>query len=239
MDEKLTQKIRNLNALANQPGTQAEAEQAASALVRLMVRHGLTDADVQEALKTNGGIVTTTFDFAQKDPRPEFRQIILQSLCRSMTSEVIFSYDLSTCAIVGPEYESAVILSLFDYLVQAVRRMTQDEWYKQRAIIQKFGFPLTVKVRDEWIFSHRVGMASTISERLREEAKKEREEVVHSSDMALVPIDPRTKTVEVLHKQFPGMTKSDMLDVSLVGAAFDKGRKRGEDVSLNPQLGNT
>jgi hypothetical protein len=200
--ESVIEKVKKLMALADNAGTEAEAELAFEKAQALMVKHAISELQLTPAEREK--IVERRIDLPQRDEIRRAKLLLFNELCRANRCQSLSSSRSQT--VIGFKSDVDFVEMLFasvmiQYAGERTRawkayRAETDEWDRVSRHIWVNAFA--------WAYAQRVG------QRLREAARRE----VESQDAAapgtaLVLVDRAKEAEDWMHEQYPRLkTKS-------------------------------
>lgn len=221
MDDRLTDKIRKLLAMAEHPNSnENEAAIALQKAQKLLFENNLTRADIKDTdgPSTPAGIgkldITESVGF-------RWKPVLMNALARNNLCRVIRSSHNNTIHVFGTYDNVLAVMEMYHWIVPELERMAMKGWtaYKadgtgrERAQTWKYGFFL--------------GATDTIERRLAETMR----EFETGQGHALVPINKALVT-DAVKRVFPHLKTSYSSSRSYDGRMA--GRQAGNNINLRP-----
>ena len=220
-------KIAKLKTLAERPGTPEEAVAAIAAIQRLMLKHNMSEAQVDGATRNDErGFVKEEYDIGAA---MIWRRLLLISIARYTFCEVVFAYSGRGANIIGEKHNIAAVKGLYEYLVDAVMRLADESWDK----LDRWDRD-NAKVR-RWKNAFRIGAGDALRRRLKEQFEAQKKEAGESSVNALVVVNNaalRTAVKEFFPRIQSSKTQPGMSD----GNGYGAGLVAGRSVNLAKQI---
>lgn len=223
--EGIIDRIAKLKGLAANPGTEAEAAAAVAAIQKLMLKHDLTDFDVEQAkqtLRSSLGMMIINV------PAANWRRVLINSIGAVSRVQVVFSIPETAVSIFGEHQHCLAAKGLYEYLAAVCDRIAVEQWWEQPAAVRR------ATTRRIWCNAFRVGMAERLSQRLREEYNRALAEENHGAALVVVYRDSINdyiqKTMGPTAPVQIGASHSDR-------RAKERGFAAAEHVSLAKQIG--
>lgn len=220
------EKVGKLKALADAGGTEAEAAAAVAALQRLMIRHDISEYEVERAGKQE----RSRYEVRQVQvPAAEWRRTLLDGIAR--TSLVYCATDRSHSGLgaflVGETQHVTAVIGMYEYLAATLDRLAQEAFWempyheRKQTTMRRFGN------------AFRTGATRRIIERLMEAFQQE---TAGSTGSALV-VRTQDEGREALFQQ-TGLRSSTHVTRQTVSDAnaFARGVEAGGSISLAKQL---
>ncbi len=201
--DELLARLARIEALAERAGTLAEAEAAAAALSRLLLRHNLSLAEVGEHRDRAdaGGVTAREHRLANG---AAWRHYLLHALAQTHLCRAI-RHKGDRATLVGHPHNLAVVTDLYRWLSAAIERLANRTWaarLERRAAElllaappetqTRFADALAAATRDmpakrAWLTAFRTGAVDGIWRRLLDERRKLEAETAPDR-WALVPL---------------------------------------------------
>lgn len=218
-------KLANLKALASQPGTADEAAAALAAIQRLMMRHDISEvelASIGEAEREP--VAQEDYDLGSSYT---WRKILLVTLAKSGNCQVMFAARGSGAHIFGRKHNTAVVIGMYEYLIQAINRLADEGWSRADLYTKR-----TEHARG-WKNAFRVGATKTICERI----DAQRKEVVASEGGSALVVADDAAARSALVKAFPQSRSRTARAAGNSADGVAAGVVAGGGVSLDGQVG--
>lgn len=215
--------IAKIQRLAENGGTPEEAAVAASKVQQLLLKHGLSMAQID----LDAGAPTLSGYGHQKYAcSGSWKQSLLNSVAKNNDCRVV-GLDRGVVDIVGHTDNVDGVLSLFEWLCEELDRLVDLAWRLGGPHEDDYGRPYAPR---PWKSSYREGAVQTINKRLTEE-RRLREQALKgtSSSTALIAIDQ--KVTDVTRELYPNIrTKYRRINR---GAGYASGARDAAGMSLN------
>src|SRR5690606_19113532 len=115
-----------IKALIERPSTEGEAAAAMAALQKLMLKHNLTQFDIDAAGQEQGnGYLHEEFNLGTT---MSWRKHLINAIARATFCDVVFPPKGATRFLIGEEHNLIVVREMYEYLVEAVMRLADEEW---------------------------------------------------------------------------------------------------------------
>lgn len=225
--DSIMKRLAHLKALADNPGTEAEATEAVAAIQRLIRKHNLSEAQVNAAQRK-----TSDYEMLEIPgfPAAEWRRTILSALVKTTQCVVVWKQreGTQTPVIFGQHHNIASVIAMNDYLGAAAERLGDEGWWD-----------LSLHERREttarrWKHAFRTGCSLRIAERLLEAMREaEAQETSQEHGLMVVEVDNINakirKTFSNLIQRQAVMHHSDL-------GAHARGYEAGETVGLHKHV---
>jgi hypothetical protein len=229
MDQVLLSKIEKIQALMDRAATQGEAEAAAEALERLMIRHQLEAVEVEVALhgRPGQGRASSVEGFEFGLERAMWKVNLLFAITKHNFGKAVHHPWTKSMTIIAAPENRAVILDLYARFVPLTSKMADRAWVSLGEWDQQF------ESSRAWKDSYRKGFVSGLSDAMW----RAKQEEVASFDGGSALVLVRTEEVAAKTKEmFPRLTNSKVSIGS--GNAYRRGQADGRSMTIGREVGS-
>jgi hypothetical protein len=124
------ERLSRIKSLADRAGTLAEAEAATAALSRLLLKHNLSLADLDDASpEDRGGVGSEEYEVANS---ASWRHYLLHALAQSHFCRAIRYPGTNRAMLVGHPHNLRAVKDLYRWLSVALERLANEAWEEDR-----------------------------------------------------------------------------------------------------------
>jgi hypothetical protein len=239
-------RLVGIQAMIDRASTPGEAAAAAAILQAQMAKYNLTSMELRQAAathdvgsgrrkrKASDGFASAPLDFGSSTKwLTEWKQWILNAVCEANYARCVIHRrngmpDQAT--IIAREDAVMYIVSMYDYLIEAVRRMCNDAFRDYSRVLR--GTKSEYRTR-KWRSSFYMGASNKIRERLMHERRSQEELQTNSS--ALVTLED-AELDQAIAEMFPKLREGKTRTVTVDFEGYDRGQRAGDKVNLDPQV---
>jgi hypothetical protein len=218
-------KLVKAQALLERAATQGEAEAAAAALTRLMVKHGLEMADLEQHTTTaeerSGRYAQHRIDMKGNSwwRRDLAKYISQYNLCSYFFYRGVGgSLGRGAGTIIGEPDNVKVVIDLYTALQAMIERGSRKAW-DELADMQMF------YTRTKWANSYRAGCVSGIVDALREAHQAAQDEVPGGSELVVLK---EAELEAAVQRLAPDVKITTVKAKRVIGSAYGKGHADGK-----------
>lgn len=226
VDQSIIDKLQKIKALADRAGTPEEAAAAAGKLQALLMKHNLTLEAIGAPRTTAdraAGYVNEVFTLKYQDG---WRRLLLQTVANVNLCKMLYVSGSRQTYLVGEPHNVEAVKMTFEYLDTTIVRLSSRSWTTEG---KYHGVGET-----KWKNNFRGGAADVVRRRLREQAEAQRAD--DSQVNALVVVTDAA-LAEATTRFHPSTTSGRQLAYTSVSSAYHSGKRAGETISLNRQVG--
>lgn len=207
MDLTIRKKLQDIKKLMEAAGTIGEAEAAATAMQRLVLKHNLTTEDLTSLGKSTKEEYEAGFIRVAPDRKPgiQWRLNLLYVLAEyNFCAFIRLGHHGATGYVVGQPSNQEAVRTMFESTVGTVEKLSESEWYYFRNDLRWFrtGCPTATA----WKNSFKLGFSAGLRIKMGLERKNELDQIEGASALVLVKDHELKEAVEenlgkvVLHK---------------------------------------
>lgn len=230
MDATLLGKLQKITRLIDRAGTPGEAEAAAAALNRLLLKHNLDEADVRKAKgdPESPGIIIERISVGGASKAYMWRWYLLGVIAKANLTEVV--RDGATAVdgwVIGTKQNVAAVMDLFRHLATVFDRLAKEAWEAQSPADR-----LYVR-RNVYINAFLLGVPSGLRDKFRAERRALEQEDGRLSALVVV----HDKAIQDVVQAEIGRTRQDarrrrVADHQAYQDGYRAGRNYREDKSI-------
>lgn len=229
-NQALIDKLQKVANLLDNAGTPGEAEAAAAALSRLLLKYNLDEADVRAAQGSaaKSHIVVRPITITQGKSAAKWQWLLLNTIARHNFTQLVKRGGSSSAGwIAGTNENIDAVLDLYARLSIVFKRLASESWKAQP--------PHTVyfTTRAQYIHGFLLGVPAGLSERFRLDRKQDEEADRRVS--ALVVTTERQLSEAVAAEL--GRTTRTGRRSTVDGRAYDHGRAAGKSYREHGAIG--
>ena len=183
MDATLLTKLQKITRLIDRAGTPGEAEAAAAALSRLLLKYNLDEAEVRRANgeSESSAIVVQKFSVGKVGGAYLWRWYLVSTIARANLTEVVRDGGTPLDGwIVGTKQNVEAVLDLNQHLADVFQRLAAESWTKEG---QHGSWYLT---RTKYINAFLLGVAPGLREKFAAERREAAKENGHVNALVVV-----------------------------------------------------
>lgn len=189
MDSELRSRLEKIRRLMEAAGTVGEAESAAAAFQRLILKHNLTEEDLkglgEERSEAYGGLFIRVAP--DRKPGIQWRLNLVYVLAEySFCAFIRYGVHGATGVIVGQSSNQEAVKSMFQSTVETVDRLAEQDWYLFNNSYDwiRAGKPTATG----WKNSFKIGFAEGLRQKMRNERSSMAKELEAGVVSALVVV---------------------------------------------------
>jgi len=239
-------RLVGLQVQIDRAGTPEEAAAAAAMLQKQMAKYNLSSMELRQVAESHeqgsgrrkrkaaDGFVNAPVDFGSSTKwLTEWKQWILQSVCEANYGTSILHRrqgQADQATIIARDDSVMYIVSMYDYLIAAVRRMCNESFAAYAKAVR--GTKSEYRTR-KWKSSFYLGASNKIRERLMHERAEA--EKLQANSYALVTLED-AELDQAVRELFPHLGKPRTRTITVDYEGYDRGQKAGDRINLDPQL---
>lgn len=225
--KRIMDMMAKVKHLSENAGTIGEAEAATEMLNRMLVKHNISMAEIKDVDDQDSQVYDKfRFDLGSTY---SWRKTLLDALAKTTFCHAVFDHKGKGANIVGQKHNVTVIEHMYDYLVNAINRLSDEAWENVDPHIKEF------QSARGWKYAFRVGAAQEVGERLRkrfrENMAEQRKETGHGDAIVLVS----NQLNDALARYFPRL-RSTRISGPSNGHGLGAGLEAGGRVNLDSQV---
>jgi hypothetical protein len=178
-------KIARLKALNERPGTEAEAQVAASMITKLMLRYNLSQSQVDGAgiEATLAGAKEFSYDLRRNR---RYARNLMNVIANQNFGDTIFVQGTSWVHVFAREYNYQNIVGLYEYLLPIVERLARQGYKAYSATFEPSGWWDEKVSQSTWQTGFLTGFSVGLQERLQEQKEWLRQQQSGASAIVLL-----------------------------------------------------
>ena len=235
MDQSLRDKIANIKELMARAATVGEAEAAAAAMQRLVLRHNLQPEDIDSSTKSEKEEYASNFIRVGEPRSPGLQWKI--NLIRVLASAdfctfIRYGDHGGDGVLVGQPSNQEIVRQMFETTVPTVERLAETEWTFMRfdnARMYEAGYPKAAA----WKNAFKIGFSAGLSQKLWLERQKELDQIEGSGALIVVKDHELQEAV----KEKVGETKSGARQKPVNLNGYVRGVEKGREHEHRTRIG--